>query len=170
MPKKGYKQKEEHKEKTKKIHTGMKQSEATIKKRLATFERVGYKPKPPSPLGNKNCLGRKRPQVEKDKISKNNARYWLGRKGDKSSGWQGGKSFEPYTTDWTITLKRAIRERDNYICQKCSQYGNSIHHIDYDKKNCNSNNLITLCRRCNTEVNFNRKYWTNYFQILCNRG
>ena len=89
---------------------------------------------------------------------------------EKNPNWQGGKSFEPYTTDWTITLKRAIRERDNYICQKCSQYGNSIHHIDYDKKNCNSNNLITLCRRCNTEVNFNRKYWTNYFQILCNRG
>jgi len=37
--------------------------------------------------------------------------------GKNSPRWQGGKSFEPYTTDWNNTLKRAIRERDNYICQ-----------------------------------------------------
>ena len=80
--------------------------------------------------------------------------------------WQGGKSFEPYSTDWTETLKRAIRERDNYICQLCSQYGNAVHHIDYDKKNCNPENLITLCNNCNLKVNHNRNYWTNYFLKL----
>jgi len=169
MPHKGYKQTQEHTEKVRKSHIGTKQSEATIKKRMATFKKIGYKPKPPSPIGNKNWLGRKRTQEEKDKISKNNARYWLGKKGENSSGWKGGKSFEPYTTDWTITLKRAIRERDNYICQLCSQYGNTVHHIDYDKKNCNLNNLITLCRKCNTKVNFNREFWKHYFQSICNK-
>jgi hypothetical protein len=83
--------------------------------------------------------------------------------GEKSPSWQGGKSFEPYTTDWTKTLKRAIRERDNYICQICSQYGDKVHHIDYNKANCNSENLITLCESCHSKTNFNRNYWINYF-------
>ena len=79
--------------------------------------------------------------------------------GDKHYNWQGGKSFEPYSLDWTETLKRAIRERDNYICQLCSQYGNLVHHIDYNKENCNTNNLITLCRPCHTKTNYKREYW-----------
>lgn len=87
-------------------------------------------------------------------------------RGEKNPNWKGGKSFEPYTIDWTQTLKRSIRERDHYICQLCSQYGNTVHHIDYNKKNCNPNNLITLCRGCNGRVNFNRKHWTNYFKKI----
>jgi len=77
-----------------------------------------------------------------------------------------GGSFEPYTINWTETLKRSIRERDNYICQICSQYGNFVHHIDYDKKNCNSDNLITLCHKCHSKTNYNRNYWINYFRNL----
>ena len=84
-------------------------------------------------------------------------------KGEGNVNWQGGISFEPYTIDWTETLKKAIRERDHYICQLCSQYGNVVHHIDYCKKNCNPNNLITLCRECHTKTNQNRDYWLNYF-------
>lgn len=87
-------------------------------------------------------------------------------KGEKNPNWQGGKSFEPYSVDWTETLKRAIRERNNYICQLCNQYGNEVHHIDYDKKNCNSDNLITLCKSCHRKTNFNREYWINYFLNL----
>lgn len=92
----------------------------------------------------------------KEKISNANM-------GEKNANWRGGKSFEPYSVNWTETLKKSIRKRDNYICQKCSQYGNTVHHIDYNKKNCNPNNLITLCGKCNTKVNKNRSYWTNYF-------
>ena len=84
--------------------------------------------------------------------------------GELARNWQGGLSFEPYSVDWTETLKRSIRERDNYICQLCNQYGNAVHHIDYNKKNCNPSNLITLCIRCNSRVNAKREYWTRYFQ------
>lgn len=80
--------------------------------------------------------------------------------------WKGGISYEPYSVDWTKTLKRSIRERDNYICQLCSQYGSTVHHIDYQKKNCNSDNLITLCQGCNSKVNKNRRYWTDYFKRI----
>lgn len=77
--------------------------------------------------------------------------------------WQGGKSFEPYSIDWTETLKRSIRERDNYICQICSQYGNVVHHIDYNKLNCNPDNLITLCHCCHLKTNYNRDYYKSIF-------
>ena len=100
--------------------------------------------------------GRKYSKETKRKLS-------LSKIGDKNPQWQDGKSFEPYTTDWTKTLKRSIRERDNYICQICSQYGQFVHHKDYDKKNCNPKNLITLCDGCHSKTNFNRNYWINYF-------
>jgi hypothetical protein len=41
-----------------------------------------------------------------------------------------------------------------------------IHHIDYDKKNCSLNNLITLCRGCHAKTNFRRDYWKIFFQQL----
>lgn len=76
----------------------------------------------------------------------------------------------PYSVDWTETLKRSIRERDNYTCKLCGEIQNKstfhIHHIDYDKQNCNPNNLITLCRKCHTKTNFNRDIWTDYFKKI----
>jgi hypothetical protein len=87
--------------------------------------------------------------------------------GNKNFFWAGGLSKEPYSLDWTKTLKRSIRERDKYTCQLCKDEGLCIHHIDYDKKNCNSNNLITLCRKCHNKTNFNREYFINLFKSRC---
>ena len=90
--------------------------------------------------------------------------------GKNNPNWLGGKSHEPYTVDWNATLKRSIRERDKYICQiiECQKpqgaTAHHVHHIDYDKKNSNPNNLITLCRSCHTKTNFNREYWIKYFR------
>ena len=128
--------------------------------------------------------GKHLPQEIRDKISKANkgkrnspatefqkgihpkTEFKKGMKGEKCCNWRGGISFEPYSIDWTETLKRSIRERDHHICQLCNLYGNIVHHIDYDKKNCNPDNLITLCRKCHTKTNNNRKYWINYFSPL----
>jgi 5-methylcytosine-specific restriction endonuclease McrA len=70
-------------------------------------------------------------------------------------------SFEPYSVDWTTTLKISIRQRDRYTCQICGkQQGDnafSVHHIDYNKQNCNPENLITLCNSCHSKTNYNRK-------------
>lgn len=38
-----------------------------------------------------------------------------------------------------------------------------IHHIDYDKKNCNRDNLIPLCNKHHSTVNTNRQYWKKIF-------
>ena len=95
-------------------------------------------------------------------------------KGSNNSNWQGGISFEPYSPLWTEELKIKIRQRDNCECQNCGMtqeehlimvgYDLNVHHIDYNKKNCNENNLITTCLWCNSRANFNRSYWQNFYQ------
>ena len=88
--------------------------------------------------------------------------------------WVGGVSREEYPWYFTDKLKEEIRKRDNYECQNCGMieeeylivYGRKLdcHHIDYDKKNCNINNLITLCFSCNIRANNNRVYWEEYYR------
>jgi len=85
---------------------------------------------------------------------------------EKSFLWKGGKSFEKYTEKWTNTLKLSIKQRDNFTCQICLKKGNQVHHIDYNKKNCDPQNLITLCRSCHAKTNHNRIYWQKYFMRL----
>ena len=40
----------------------------------------------------------------------------------------------------------------------------NIHHIDYDKRNSNPINLITLCSSCHPKTNFGREKWKKLFQ------
>lgn len=96
------------------------------------------------------------------------------RKGEDSPSWEGGKSFEVYPEEFNRHLKEQIRIRDSRICQgkgcgipelECIEKL-TVHHIDYNKKNCSDTNLISLCRSCNSKVNFNRKYWEEYFTQL----
>lgn len=77
-----------------------------------------------------------------------------------------GKSHEPYSEKWSENLKKLIRERDNYKCVVCHKKGNAVHHIDYDKQNCNEDNLITLCKKHHAITNFNRDYWYAYFTYI----
>ena len=92
--------------------------------------------------------------------------YLYGNKQCKSCArYKNGKGYEKYPIEFTKKLKYKILKRDNFTCQKCNQYGTilknklTIHHIDYNKFNCNENNLITLCFKCNVRANFNREYW-----------
>lgn len=96
----------------------------------------------------------KRPEVKVKILGKNSANYIHG---------QGHLSYCP---EFSNSLKKEIRERDNYICQSCLEYGNDVHHIDYNKENNKRNNLLTLCHRCNIKVNFNRDYWYAYFTYI----
>ena len=170
-----YKKTEEHKKKISETKMGSKHTEETKKKISKNSSHTRY------------WLNKKFTKEHKKKMSesmkKNPVKYWLGKKisiehrkkigdsqrGEKSHFWQGGITNSPYAVDWTKTLKRSIRERDNYICQVCGELQKdeifSVHHIDYNKLNCNPENLITLCRKCHTRTNFKRTYWLNYF--LC---
>ena len=85
--------------------------------------------------------------------------------------WQNGISFEPYSPEFNKPLKQFIKDRDFNVCQtpNCMNTENlHVHHIDYNKKNSNPENLITLCNSCHTKTNHNRDYWTNYYQEILN--
>jgi hypothetical protein len=102
-------------------------------------------------------------KIRQSKIGEKNPMY-----GKQPWNWLGGTSFEPYSKDWKNSLKEAIRKRDNHICQICNKkYENgrkhSVHHIDYNKKNCEINNLITLCHLCHIKTNTKRDYWISFF-------
>jgi hypothetical protein len=89
---------------------------------------------------------------------------------EKNSNWQGGISFIFYPKNWKDSLKEEIRKRDKYNCQLCKINQNTqrrkldVHHIDYNKKNCEFKNLISLCQKCHLRVNTNRNYWAKYFK------
>lgn len=90
--------------------------------------------------------------------------------GENHPNWQGGISFEPYGIEFNNKLKKQARTRDNYTCQECGfneeQLGKKldVHHIDFNKKNNQLLNLISLCKSCHTQTQFNRQNWINYFQ------
>lgn len=92
--------------------------------------------------------------------------------GENNPNWIDGRSFEPYSFEFNRQLKELIRRRDGYKCQLCGmpEIENieklSIHHIDYNKENNLPDNLITLCKSCNTKVNFNRDSWEEYFEEI----
>lgn len=94
----------------------------------------------------------------------------LSRPGDENPRWKGGISSLPYPFTFGKELKERIRERDGCRCQLCGVSQDectqklSIHHIDYDKDNLADENLISLCRSCNSRVNSHRDYWERYFQ------
>ncbi len=53
-------------------------------------------------------------------------------------------------------IQPLIRDRDRHICQLCSEPEGdeqlSVHHIDKDKLNSDSFNLVSLCRPCHIRV------------------
>jgi hypothetical protein len=76
----------------------------------------------------------------------------------KNPHWRGGVSHEPYTAEWVGSLKNRIRKRDKYHCQMCGNHQVAprldVHHIDWDKTNCEESNLLSLCRSCHTGLRF----------------
>jgi len=148
---------EEWKKKISESHKGKPSPMKGKKHSKETKKRIGL-----ASMGHKDNLGRKHTEETKKKMRQS------ARRGILNNLWRGGISFEPYTINWTQTLKRSIRERDKYTCQICGNLQGDwvfdIHHIDYDKKNCNPENLIMLCRPCHAKTNHNRGYWIKYFQ------
>jgi len=92
--------------------------------------------------------------------------------GEDSPSYIHGKGIRKYPSKFSKELKYKILKRDNFTCQKCGIYpcnDLTVHHIDYNKKNCKEDNLITLCRICNLKVNFQRNKWIKYFLKIIRR-
>jgi len=89
--------------------------------------------------------------------------------GEGHSNWKGGISCEPYCDVWTDKeYKESIKLFHNYTCQNEDCRGTSkrlcLHHINYNKKDCEPKNLITICNSCNARANYNRKEWQKYYK------
>ena len=89
--------------------------------------------------------------------------------GKNNPNWKGGTSNSPYPLEFNGDLKEKIRIRDGRVCQRCGVLESEcrtklhIHHIDYNKENSRLFNLISLCERCNAQVNRLREYWVEVF-------
>lgn len=91
--------------------------------------------------------------------------------GSKNPMWIDGRTKEnnPRPPAWTRELRQSIRQRDQFVCEVCEYYpALFVHHIDYDKLNCEPENLITLCLKCHMKTNHNREYWIKYFKRSTN--
>lgn len=88
--------------------------------------------------------------------------------------WKGGISKEPYCFEFTNGLKEFVKQRDGYKCMNpCCNFKNPddlcVHHFAYDKKKCNPEDLITVCRSCNAIANFDREWHTMWYRAIMYR-
>lgn len=123
------------------------------------------------PIGHKHSMrwgnfrhGKRCPFCDRIKNS-------LNKSGNKHYNWLGGKTVEPYGQIWNNnTFKSLIKYRDKHTCQNPQCWHKDkrlvIHHIDYDKQNCDSYNLITLCNSCNIRANNDRGYWKSVYSDI----
>jgi hypothetical protein len=122
----------------------------------------------------------KRYNIERrDNKEKNNGMF--GKRGENSSNWKGGISFEPYCVLFNKGFKERVR---NFWDRKCGISGITeeengrkldVHHVNYDKQSCCNTTVplfIPLSREYHTKTNHNRDYWekmlTNYIMIWFN--
>jgi hypothetical protein len=92
--------------------------------------------------------------------------------GPNNINWKGGISFEPYCQIWKdAEYKSDIKLRDgnqclNPYCDSKNYRDLTVHHIDYNKKNCAPQNLITVCRSCNARANTDRGWHTTWYRTI----
>ena len=96
----------------------------------------------------------------------------INRSGSKHHSWIKDRTSMEYCEVWQDKeYKYSIRERDGHVCLNpyCTSKDPtklSIHHINYDKKDCHFKNLITVCRSCNSKANIDRDWHQDWYQAL----
>lgn len=102
--------------------------------------------------------------------AENKLKASLRMRGDKNPCWAGGIStmYQQYPVEFSRSLKRKVKIRDNFTCQECNKYLKGqrldIHHIDYNKHNNTQCNLICLCCSCHMKTNYHREEWTQHYK------
>ena len=74
------------------------------------------------------------------------------------------------------SIKQDIRDRDKHMCVICKQkesenrYTLNVHHINWDWKDNEPNNLISLCSRCHRVVHKSesKEYYRNQLENIIN--
>jgi hypothetical protein len=102
---------------------------------------------------------------------------WCANSKKNNPNWQGGLDEEKYKDDFTEDMRDRIRFRDHFTCQVCGkkqdkrfsvnkEFKLDIHHIDYNKLNSKSNNLVSVCHPCHIKTNYDRPKWIAFFYNL----
>lgn len=82
--------------------------------------------------------------------------------GARNPNWNGGTRSENYPQSF-FDIRAKILQRDGFTCAvpmcRSDNTKVGVHHIDYDKKNCSEDNLISACPSCNARANFSRILW-----------
>lgn len=107
--------------------------------------------------------GHHRPHTEEELAKMRGPNHWA---------YRDGRGNAPYPPEWK-EIKKAIRRRDQGLCQHPECYlpengrKHDCHHIDRDKRNNNSKNLILLCSKHHAETKRgNTYYWAEYYQAI----
>jgi hypothetical protein len=89
-------------------------------------------------------------------------------KGADHPNWNNGSSNGEYGPEFTRELKREVKESYDHVCQLChtETMELDVHHIDYDKLNNHSSNLIPLCKVCHGKTNYKRDEWRKLFEDM----
>lgn len=84
-------------------------------------------------------------------------------KGKNHPNWKDGSSPNKYPREF-YRMREDILERDNSRCVLCRmneeehkdkyKKGLCVHHVDGDVYNNESTNLVTLCQRCNSKIEY----------------
>jgi hypothetical protein len=159
----------EHRKHMSEVHTGKKQSPETIAKRVSKVKGQRRTPQ-------LNCVicGNEIKEYREDRKTCSHrcrgiyiSKFLLG---DKSPGWMGGISFEPYCVKFNDEFKKRVRAYFNYTCVECHTPQNKeklhVHHVNFNKMSCCDTTIplfVPLCRSCHTKTNRKRDYWEKHF-------
>jgi len=173
MPKKGYVQTREHREKTGKAGIGRVPWNKGL--RYECQARKGIVP------WNKNKKGWLVHTEETKK--KMRGRKWtferrlkqsLERSGENAPNWKDGSSVEPYGFGWNDSLKEQVREDFGRVCVLSLEPENgsklSIHHVDGNKNNHSLGNLIPLQSWVHMVIHANEKFFEGTIYWKPNKG
>ena len=96
-------------------------------------------------------------------------------RGKGNPNYKHGKDKAKYPKEF-IRVRESILNRDKWTCQLCGDIFAkkkrerhekkfiTVHHIDYNKFNNVSTNLIALCSYCNSSANNSRESWIKIFR------
>lgn len=117
---------------------------------------------------SKSRMGQKIPLEVRKKMSKNNGKYWLGKKGINNPNWIDGRTPKNVKIRTSIEYKLwrdAVLSRDGYRDQKTGKIGGNlvVHHIlnfsNHPELRFAINNGITLSKKSHEE--FHKIYGKN---------
>lgn len=88
--------------------------------------------------------------------------YWLSNirnKGTNHPRYKGNIKDRYYYPSIFYKIRKKIIKEANGKCLICEKHATSVHHVDYDKTNNSTYNLVLLCNSCHAKTNTNREEW-----------